>query len=166
MKNLLFLFFGLFLLASCGSKSNEKTIYIVRHAEKELVGDDPKLLQVGQIRAAKLGQILADKEIKHVFSTDYRRTKETAAPTANAAGLEIQTYDPRNNDALVEQLKSLEGNVLVVGHSNTVGQIANYFVGDGEKYGDLEDTQYEFIYIVTLDKEGKSAVERKTYKDY
>jgi hypothetical protein len=46
-----------------------------------------------------------------------------------------------------------------------VGQIANYFVGQGEKYEDLEDSEYEFIYVVTLNNTGESVV-RKTYKDF
>jgi broad specificity phosphatase PhoE len=165
MKNLIILFAAILFLASCTTEPKEKTIFIVRHAEKQLVGDDPDLAQVGHIRATKLAQILAEKDIKHVFSTNYKRTKNTAAPTATAAGLEVQTYDPRDNDELVAQLRDLEGNILVVGHSNTVGQIANYFVGDGEKYVDLEDTEYEFIYMVNLNENGES-VERKTFKDF
>ncbi|MEN2283346.1 phosphoglycerate mutase family protein [Algoriphagus sp. SE2] len=165
MKNLLLLFAVLAFLASCSSEPKSKTIYIVRHAEKQLEGNDPELAQVGVIRATKLSQILSDKDIKHIYSTDYRRTKQTAKPTADQSGVEIEVYDPRNNDELVEKLKSVDGNVLVVGHSNTVGQIANYFVGDGEKYQDLDDSQYNFIYVVTIDKNGTS-VETKTYKDF
>lgn len=155
----------LLFLASCSSSPKPKTIYIVRHAEKQLEGDDPELAQVGQIRAQKLAQILSDKNIEHIYSTNYIRTKSTAKPTADQQELEIQVYDPRNHDELVEKLKADEGNILVVGHSNTVGQIANYFVGDAEKYKDLEDIEYDFIYVVTLDANG-SSVERKTYKDY
>jgi len=165
MKNLILFFAAILFLGSCTSEPKEKTIFIVRHAEKQLEGDDPDLSQVGQIRATKLAQILADREIKHIFSTNYKRTKNTAVPTANAAGLIVQTYDPRNNDELIAQLRELEGNILVVGHSNTVGQIANYFVGNGEKYDDLEDSEYEFIYVVTVDKNRESVV-RKTYKDF
>lgn len=165
MKNLILLFFLILVMASCTSSPKSKTIYIVRHAEKQLTGDDPELLQVGQIRALKLSQILSDKEIKHIYSTNYLRTKGTAKPTADQSGLEIEIYDPKNHDALVEKLKSEEGNILVVGHSNTVGQIANYFVGESEKYKDLDESEYDYIYIVTLTENG-SSVERKTYKDY
>ncbi|WP_332913257.1 hypothetical protein [Algoriphagus boritolerans] len=80
-------------------------------------------------------------------------------------GIPIQSYDPSNHDALVEQLKSLEGNVLVVGHSNTVSQLANYFIGEAEKYKDLDDLEYDFIYVVNLE-ENTSSVERKVYKDF
>jgi len=165
MKNLLLLFSLILVLASCTSQNQPKTIYIVRHAEKLLEGQNPELAQVGQVRAKKLAQILADQDIKHIFSTDYQRTRLTAWPTASAAGVEIESYDPGNHDALVAQLRDLEGNALVVGHSNTVSQLANYFVGDGEKYADLTDIEYEYIYIVTLDG-NSSSVTRKVYKDF
>ena len=165
MKNLLLVFILAVMLVSCTSQNQPKTIYIVRHAEKQLEGNDPALAYVGGVRAKKLAQILADQEIKHIFSTDYKRTRLTAEPTAQAAGVDIQSYDPKNNDALVEQLRSLDGNVLVVGHSNTVSQLANYFVGDQEKFADLTDLEYDFIYVVTLESNSTSVV-RKLYKDF
>ncbi|GAB2478140.1 SixA phosphatase family protein [Algoriphagus taiwanensis] len=165
MRKLLACFILLGIVFSCTPQNSPKTIYIVRHAEKQLSGNDPELLLVGQVRAKKLAQILQNKDIKHVFSTDYKRTRLTASPTAEQAGLTIQSYDPSNQDALVEQLRSLEGNILVVGHSNTVSQLANYFVGEGEKYADLQDVEYDFIYEVTLEKSG-SSVNRKVYKDF
>jgi len=165
MKNLYFIFSLLLLLAACTSQNSPKTIYIVRHAEKQLVGDDPELAYVGGVRALKLSQILENEDIKHVFSTDYIRTKSTAKPTAENAGLSIEIYDPKNHDALVEELRKRDGNTLVVGHSNTVSKLANYFVGEGATFSDLTDLEYDFIYVVTLEKNG-SKVERKVYKDF
>ncbi len=165
MKHLLFFILVVSAFFSCVPSNQPKTIYIVRHAEKLLEGQNPELAQVGQVRAKKLAQILADQDIKHIFSTDYQRTRLTAWPTASAAGVEIESYDPNNHDALYAQLRDLEGNVLVVGHSNTVSQLANYFVGDGENYADLTDLEYEYIYIVTLEG-NSSSVARKVYKDF
>lgn len=165
MKHLLILFSFILVLTACTSQNQPKTIFIVRHAEKQLEGNDPELAYVGGVRAKKLAQILEGQEIKHIFSTDYNRTRLTAEPTSSAAGVEIQTYDPQNHGALVEQLRKLEGNVLVVGHSNTVSQLANYFVGDGEKFDDLTDLEYDYIYIVTLEP-NSSSVTRKVYKDF
>lgn len=165
MKNLLLLFSFLLVLTACTSQNQPKTIYIVRHAEKQLEGNDPELAYVGGVRAKKLGQILSDKEIKHIFSTDYKRTRLTAEPTASAAGVQIQSYDPKNQDSLVEQLRNSEGNILVVGHSNTVSQLANYFVIEGEKFEDLTDLEYDYIYVVTLEP-NSSSVTRKVYKDF
>jgi broad specificity phosphatase PhoE len=165
MKNLLILVALMVVFAACTSQNQPKTIYIVRHAEKKLEGNDPELAYAGGARALKLSQILEDQEIKHIFSTDYKRTRLTAEPTASAAGVEIQSYDPKDHDALAENLRSLEGNILVVGHSNTVSQLANYFVGKEEKFPDLTDLEYEYIYIVTLEPNSSSVI-RKVYKDF
>lgn len=154
------------LFAACGSKPEPKTIFIVRHAEKQLTGNDPGLSVAGTARSKKLAQILADMEIAHIFSTDYKRTRLTAGPSAFEAEVEIESYDPKDHDALVEKLREMKGNTLVVGHSNTVSQLANYFVGKEEKYSDLDDTEYNYIYLVSLGKDGTSSVERKTYKDF
>jgi broad specificity phosphatase PhoE len=165
MKNYLLLFTFLLILSACTAQNSPKTIYIVRHAEKQLEGNDPELAYVGEVRAKKLAQILEKEAIKRVLSTDYNRTRNTAQPTAAAAGLTLEVYDPKNQETLVADLRGSEGNVLVVGHSNTVSQLANAFVDEGEKFADLTDLEYDFIYIVTLEKNGAKVV-RKTYKDF
>jgi broad specificity phosphatase PhoE len=165
MKKLLAFLAVLVVFAACTSQNEPKTIYIVRHGEKQLEGNDPALSYAGGVRAQKLGDILKDEEIKHVFSTDYQRTRLTVEPTASAAGVPIQTYDPRNHDALVEQLRKLEGNILVVGHSNTISRLANYFVEPENAYEDLTDSEYDYIYIVTLEPNSSSVI-RKVYKDF
>uniref|UniRef100_UPI00404743F0 SixA phosphatase family protein n=1 Tax=Algoriphagus sp. TaxID=1872435 RepID=UPI00404743F0 len=128
-------------------------------------GNDPELAYVGEVRAKKLAQILEKEDIKRVLSTDYTRTKNTAQPTADAAGLTVETYDPKDQEALIADLRISEGNTLIVGHSNTVSQLANAFVSSGESFADLSDLEYDYIYVVTLDK-NSSKVTRKTYKEF
>lgn len=167
MKNILLILLGGLLLVSCGTSPEPKTIYIVRHAEKMLVDNaDPELSQVGMVRSKKLAQILADKDIKHVFSTDYKRTKWTAQPTADQAGGQIETYDPRDQETFAEKLKGLEGNILVVGHSNTAPRLANILIGGGgSPYPDLTDVEYDNIYILEYKENGFSASVKK-YGDF
>jgi broad specificity phosphatase PhoE len=165
MKNFLLLFSFLIILSACTAQNSPKTIYIVRHAEKQLEGQDPELAYVGGVRAKKLAQILEKENIKRVLSTNFNRTRNTAQPTAAGAGVTVAYYDPKNQEALVADLRSSEGNILVVGHSNTVSQLANAFVGEGEKFADLTDLEYDFIYVVTLEKNGAKVV-RKLYKEF
>ena len=165
MKNFIFLLSFLLILIACTTQNSPKTIYIVRHAEKQLEGNDPELAYVGEVRAKKLAQILEKEDIKRVLSTDYTRTKNTAQPTADAAGLTVETYDPKDQEALIADLRISEGNTLIVGHSNTVSQLANAFVSSGEPFADLSDLEYDYIYVVTLDK-NSSKVTRKTYKEF
>jgi broad specificity phosphatase PhoE len=165
MKNLLLLIPLFLLLAACSPKQEPKTIYIVRHAEKQLVGEDPGLSVAGTARSKKLAQILEQKEIQHIFSTNTIRTKTTAQPLVDAVGLTIEIYDAKNHDDLVREMRERTGNILVVGHSNTVNHLANYFVDSGEKYSELQDIEYDFIFEVELKEDG-SAVQRKVFKDY
>lgn len=161
-----YLFLALILFfTACSSGQKPKTIYIVRHAEKQLTGNDPELSVAGNARSIKLSQILADQDIAHVFSTDYKRTRLTAAPTARVAGVEIELYDPRYQEAMATKLRSIEGNVLVVGHSNTVSQLVNSLVDKGDMFKDLPDNEYNVIYEVKLASDGISA-STKVYKDY
>lgn len=122
------------------------TLYLVRHAEKEN-GNDPGLTAAGARRAADLALLLRDAAIAHVFSSDYRRTRETATPLAVTLGLEVAIYDPHDLAALAERLKCLEGNALVVGHSDTSPDLVRLLGGAAEP---LPEWQYDRVYQVRL----------------
>jgi broad specificity phosphatase PhoE len=96
-------------------------IFIVRHAEKASTGDkDPDLSPDGQKRAEALAGILKDSQITSVFVTEFKRTQETAAPAANAAHVTSTVVSANDIRALVEKLRALNGNALVIGHGNTI----------------------------------------------
>ena len=96
-------------------------VFIVRHAEKASPGGkDPDLSLQGQKRADALAQILKDSQITSVFVTEFKRTQETAAPTARAAHVSPTLVSANDIGALVEKLRALNGNALVVGHGNTI----------------------------------------------
>src|SRR5256885_10300007 len=63
-------------------------VFIVRHAEKTATGgNDPDLSVAGQKRAEALARIVKDSQITTVFVTEFKRTQQTAAPTAKKAPL-------------------------------------------------------------------------------
>jgi phosphohistidine phosphatase SixA len=73
--------------------------------------------------------------------------------------IQIQLYSskPDSMDAFIRQLKAIrKGNVLVVGHSNTVDDIANKLCGKTVVPGDLKDNEYDNIFIVK--RKGKDFV--------
>jgi phosphohistidine phosphatase SixA len=99
-------------------------IFIVRHAEKARTGDkDPDLSSEGQKRADALARILKDSQVTSVFVTEFKRTQETAAPTAKAVHVSPTIVPANDIGALVEQLRALNGNALVVGHGNTIPEL-------------------------------------------
>ena len=94
-------------------------VFIVRHAEKASTGGkDPDLSVQGQKRADALADILKDSQNTSV--TEFKRTQETAAPAARAAYVSPTVIRANDIGALVEKLRALNGNALVVGHGNTI----------------------------------------------
>jgi len=137
------------LLAACASSPapDAQTIYLVRHAEKAS-GDDPQLTLVGRARAEILAAELADTDLAAIYSTNTRRTMETAAPTARATGLTVLPYDGNNLETFANMLRATPGNILVVGHSNTTPALVKAL---GGKPGTpiVEATEYDRLYVLT-----------------
>ncbi len=162
-------FILLIVLSSCGN-----TIYIVRHAEKAAGIDpatmkthtDPPLTLEGEERALKLKQMLSGKNIKHIYSTNTQRTISTAKPLKELfLGMPIQVYSskPDSMDLFIQQLKNIkQGDVLVVGHSNTVDDIANKLAGSSVVAGDLKDSEYDNLFIIKR-KGDKYTFKREKY---
>lgn len=145
------------------------TMIFVRHTEKALEpADDPGLSPDGQRRAAELARQLVDADvvagIDAIYSTPYRRTLETAQPTAEALGLEINRYDPSDNEAVLATiLKTHKGKIiLVVGHSNTVpALIAD--LGASKNVPAIAEYEYDNIYVISIPWFGKTKTIRLRY---
>ncbi|MGQ0738788.1 MAG: SixA phosphatase family protein [Bacteroidota bacterium] len=158
------LFFIVLILIVLSSCSN--SIYIVRHAEKETGIDmatmkpstDPPLSLAGQERALTLKQVLAGENIKHIYSTNTLLTISTAKPMKELyLGMPIHIYNSKMDsmDAFIQRIKNIrKGNVLIVGHSNTVDDLANKLAGKTVVAGDLKDSEYDNLFI--LKRKGNS----------
>ena len=128
-------------------------VFAVRHAEKVLGTSDPKLTGEGQERARALAAALRSARLDHVHSSDYRRTRETAAPVATDHGLEVELYDPGDLPGLAEALLGNGGRHLVVGHSNTTPSLVGLLGGEPEGAID-ESVEYDRLYVVTVGPDG------------
>jgi 2,3-bisphosphoglycerate-dependent phosphoglycerate mutase len=141
---------ALMILAACttAAPGPEHTIYLVRHAEKQ-AGDDPSLTPDGAIRAALLTETLGDAGIVRIYSTDYARTRETAAPIAEAIAVPVTLYDPSDLPAFADRLKAEPGIALVVGHSNTTPALVEILGGEpGPEIN--EAAEYDRLYVVRI----------------
>jgi broad specificity phosphatase PhoE len=131
------------LLAAPASAA--EVVYVIRHLQKG-AGDDPPLTPEGAAGAGSLANILADRGIRAVYATPTRRAIQTATPLAVRLGLPVKRYDPANTAALLEETRAIPGNILVVGHSNTVPDLVEQF--GGEKPAPMTEQDYGTIYIV------------------
>ena len=152
------LIFSAFSISPTARYSKEPVIYIVRHAEKDISDEsntNPGLNAEGKIRAKDLAQTLKNEKFAAVFSTPYKRTMETAAPVAQRSGLPVLNYSDLAE--LVNTIKSSYPNktTLIVGHSNTILDIAKAF-GTQPLAEKLIDDDYDLLLKVIIDKKGQS----------
>ncbi len=130
------------------------TIYLVRHAEKELSAENPKdppLTQCGEQRAESLAIFLKEVNLDVIYSTAYIRTKNTAQPAAKEKGKNVKYYDPKQLEDFAKVLIQNKQDALVVGHSNTTPVLAGLLLGEDLK--PFDEHIYNRIYQVVLYKD-------------
>ncbi len=134
------------------SKDNFE-LYLVRHAEKQADGSrDPELTEAGTQRAENLTVWFEDKNINDIWSSDYKRTRDTAKPTVSKLGLELNIYDPRDLNALSETLLRNQNNALIVGHSNTTPELARLLCDCDIE--DMDESEYDRLIVISIGNSG------------
>lgn len=143
-------------------KEQLTTFYFIRHAEKMTdQGSDPELTEKGSKRAENWVNYFFLKDVDHVISSDFKRTKATAAPLAKAKKVNIELYDVRKatGKSLLQEYRGKT--VALFGHSNTINKYASELQNDSI-YKDLDDSDYDHYFIIRVDKDGNSnAVKEK-----
>jgi broad specificity phosphatase PhoE len=126
------------------------------------------LSPAGQLRAAELARQLVDADVIRgvdvVYSTPFRRTKQTAQAVADALDLPVNTYDIDDVEPILESiLKKHKGKIiLVVAHSNTLPVlIAN--LGASKRVPPIAEDEYDNIYIISIPWFGKTKTIRLRY---
>jgi broad specificity phosphatase PhoE len=153
------------LTVFAASAESAVTVFLVRHAEKEPTGNDPSLTEAGRKRAELLATLLGDAGITAIFSSEFKRTQETAAPLAKRLGVSVTVIPAKDVDALVAKVHALApgGRALIVGHGNTVPQVATRLTG--VKVAELTEADYDRLYVATSRKNGKGDVVILHYGD-
>jgi phosphohistidine phosphatase SixA len=133
--------------------SQASLVIFARHAEKAAPTGDPALTPVGELRAQDLARALADVKLSAVISTQFQRTRLTAAPVAKAAGLEptiVRATGNAANDAaaILQALNALPSgsSALVVGHSNTLAPIIAAL--GGPTVPNLCDSEHATLFVL------------------
>ena len=127
----------------------------MRHAEKASDAEDSPLTEAGSQRAQALARAAGDAGVSAIYSTQFKRNKETAQPLAARLGVGVTEfpvnlqnpgdYGQRLAKEIVEKHRGQT--VVVVGHSNTIGSIVEGLTGRAAPPGDI---QYGDMFIVTV----------------
>ncbi len=141
------------IMANAKEPSEEiTTYYFIRHAEKDTTdttNKDPELTEAGIKRAENWVKTFKDIDFDLIYSSDYKRTINTAKPIAEAQNKEINFYNTEKLNDKDFQENTKNKTVLVVGHSNLNPEWVNYILGK-KKYEDLDESVYGSLFIVTI----------------
>jgi broad specificity phosphatase PhoE len=154
--------------AQASQDAGHGVVFLVRHAERadagmaaaQMAGADPELSDAGRARAASLAALLKDAKITAIFTTEYKRTRDTAQPLAAATGITAAAVSSKDPAGLIDKVKASAGNVLVVGHSNTLPEVIEA-LGIDEPVSIAED-QFDNLFVVV--RGAKPALLRLHYR--
>ena len=160
---------GIFLLSvnvhSQAISFNKKTrVYLVRHAEKE-GGKDPVLTTAGKQRAGDLMRKLVNKNIQHIYVSEYRRTQMTGDSLRIQLRIDTVHYvaDTIGDDLLrrIKEHGDIGKNILVIGHSNTIPFIIRKLGMKNYSKENIPDNEFDNLFLVTVKKSNAKLVKFK-----
>lgn len=147
------------------------SVFIVRHAEYCEPGvdldchyddPDPPLGAVGNERAWALAHFLSRAGVKAIYTTDWRRTKETATPISDTLEIGWSIYQDPNLIA-AQVLDDHKGqSVLIVGHGPTMDDLVNALGGSGDRCVITQD-EFDNLCMVTVHESGAANEIRLQY---
>ena len=133
----------------------------MRHAERADQSADPPLSTDGVGRSYRLRDMLKDAGITRIFTSELRRTIETAAPLASAIHVSPQRIP--DADALAAKIaaSNARDRILVVGHSNTLPALLHAL--HVEPPITIADDAFDNLFIVVFPRDGRPVLLRLKY---
>jgi broad specificity phosphatase PhoE len=155
-------------LVAASRRASDTVVILVRHAEKAGPSGDVSLSEADRARARALVAVAREAGVSAIITTQFARTRETAAPIAESLGVAPQVIPAGGNGAdhiasIVAAIRTqfAGSTVLVVGHSNTVPAIVGAL--GGPKLRDLCEDEYDQLFIVVVTADGPTRFVRSRY---
>ncbi len=148
-------------------RSESTVVLLVRHAERSPGTGDVPLSPAGRERADDLARIGQEAGVQAIVTTQFARTRNTAHPLASALAITPEVVATKSDLAahireVADAVKRHSGQVvLVVGHSNTIPSIVAAL--GGTRYPDLCDSEYDALFTMIIDPDGKVSTVRSRY---
>ena len=146
-------------------------VLILRHAETSSTdaSPDPPLSETGRRHARKLVDFLEGTDVAAVYSSQFRRTRETARPLAEAHGVPVTERSVSGANIAIypgELAEAIRENhqgeiVVVVSHSNLVPAIVEALGGTPGPA--IAEDEYDRLYVVVREEGGTANTLRVKY---
>ena len=142
----------------------QKVVYLVRHAEKAGNDQISPLTTAGAQRAEALARHLKDAGITAIYTSDARRTQDTAAPIAKA--LKVKPEAVNNGDAatIFKKVTTDRPNevILVVGHTDTVPDLIKLWGVTAPV--EIKESEFDKLFVLVPTGPGKAGLARFRYQ--
>lgn len=155
-----------FVFVRVSSVDAQQAIFLLRHAERvEYESPDGVLSEAGEARARALARLLRDAGITAIYTSDRKRTNQTAEPLAELLGI-TPTIVSTGQDHVEATLRLMrarngDGRVVIIGHSNTVPQFLKALgFSDAVVIGERE---HDDLFVVLPSTNGRTTVLRLNY---
>lgn len=157
--------------AALAVRQEPTVVLLVRHAERAAEPrTDPGLSPEGELRARSLAAMLADARVAGIITTQYQRTRLTAAPLAQALGITPEVFTAGGSGGTAGHAQGVADLVrqrftgrvvVVVGHSNTLAPIIAAL--GGPRLDDLCDHEFSPLLTLVLRNGGEASLIRGRY---
>lgn len=145
------------------AQQNNRTIFLVRHAERASSAPDTPLSAAGVKRAECLAKTLKDAGIKQVYVSDTKRAQQTAEPLARSLGVKPTVIAANDVSAMVRNLFYGRDNALVVGHSDTLPLLIQRLQAGSVPA--IADTEYDRLFVISMVESSAAPVATLRYCD-
>ena len=165
---LILLLFTTSLMSCSRPPAGSTTVLLVRHAEKASDADDSPLTEAGTQRAQALVEVAGDAGVNVIYSTQFKRNRDTVQPLAERLGIAVTEF-PVNLQSPGDYGKRLAKDilekhagktVLVVSHSNTISSILEGLSGRAVP---MDGVEYNALFIVTAHPSGAAGIIKAQY---
>lgn len=138
------------------------TVFLLRHANKDLVAKGSPLTEKGHERARALSKLLGDIDIDAIFVTNALRTQQTAAPLAAKTGIEPQVLPADAQDELLNIINNGAGKTyVVVHHSHSIPGLLEDLGAHNIPY--ISSHQYDNLFVITMRGDTRPVVVKLNY---
>jgi broad specificity phosphatase PhoE len=156
--------FATLLVGFVGVCAGQSTIFVSRHADRFGTEPDPSLTPIGMLQAQALARLLVSANVRHIYTTELLRTRQTAAPIALKVNVRPIVIPQTHFEELIARIRASarpNESTLVIGHRHTVPKIVKALTG--RDIPALESNEYGRLVIVTLWPGGSSSVVTVSY---
>lgn len=167
-SHILIAFIALSLISCSRTQAGPTVVLIVRHADKASDAEDSPLNEAGMQRAQALVGVAGDAGISAIYTSQFKRNRDTAQPLAQRLGITptemaVNLQNPGDYGSRLARdiLEKHPGQtILVVGHGNTIASTVEALTGRPAQLGDI---QYSDLIIVTVPPSGSASLIRAQY---